>query len=53
LTVEECGDGDFVAADFFADGFEGQVLLLLGFEEGWGGGREAGDQVFLYGDKYL
>jgi hypothetical protein len=34
LTVEEGGDGYFVTADFFGDGFEGEVLLLFGFEEG-------------------
>jgi hypothetical protein len=34
LAVEEGGDGYFVTADFFGDGFEGEVLLLFGFEEG-------------------
>ena len=34
LTVEECRDGDFVAAEFGGDGLEAQLLLCLGLEHG-------------------
>jgi hypothetical protein len=34
LAVEEGSDGYFIASDFFGDGFEAEVLLLLGFKEG-------------------
>jgi hypothetical protein len=43
LAVEESSNGDLVATDFFGNGFEGEVLLLLGLEEGWGGCGETGD----------
>jgi len=35
LAVEDGCGGDFGTADFLADGFEGEVLFLFGFEEGW------------------
>lgn len=38
LAIKDGSDGDFIAAYFFGDGLEGQVLLRLGFEEGWRGG---------------
>jgi hypothetical protein len=47
LAVEEGGDGDFIPAEMFGDGFEGEVLLFLGGEEERGLGREAGGDVLL------
>lgn len=41
LAIKDGGDGDFIAAYFFGDGLEGQVLLRLGFEESWIGGWKA------------
>jgi len=41
LAVEESCDGDFGAAEFAGDGFEGQGFGGFGVEEGFGGGRKA------------
>jgi len=47
LPVEERGNGDFVASDGLSDCFEGEILLLLGFEKSYGGKREARGDVLL------
>jgi hypothetical protein len=47
LAVEERSDCDFITSDVLRDGFEGQVLLLLGLEEGWGGWRKTRDELLL------
>lgn len=47
MAVEESGNGYFVTADLFRDGFEAKVLLLLGLKQSrrrWG---KSGDQILL------
>lgn len=37
LTVEDSGNGNFVATEFLGQRLKGDTLLLLGFKEGWRG----------------
>lgn len=49
LAVKKRRNGDLFAAELLGDGFEGQVLLLLGLEEGRRGRRETMDEGGLRG----
>lgn len=48
MAVEEGGDGDFFTAESLGDGFEGEVLLLLGGEEDGGLRGQAVGNVVLH-----
>lgn len=41
LAIEKGGYSDFLTAEGLGNGLEREVLLLLGLEEDWRGGRKA------------
>ena len=53
MSVEECCDGYFAAAEFLGDAFEREGFRGLGLEESLGGGGEAVDERCLCNSQLL